>query len=139
MQTNFQKVVEFHKAFGHPHSDEPNLTCSPDLLELRKTLIAEEYNEAMQELHKASLTLAWKGQITKEELELIAGELADVLVVVYGTASVLGIDLDKAYSLKHNANMSKLDPETGKPILREDGKILKGPNFKPADMSKIWE
>lgn len=45
--------------------------------------------------------------------------------------------IDKAFALVHASNMSKLG-EDGKPIRREDGKILKGPNYKPADLSVLF-
>lgn len=47
-----------------------------------------------------------------------------------------------AFEIVHASNMSKLNPETGKPDRREDGKILKGPNYHPPTMEKCvqaWE
>ena len=62
----------------------------------------------------------------------IARELADVVYVAYGTAHVYGIDLDRAVEIVHRSNMTKFDGAT----FREDGKILKGPNFVPPDLSE---
>ena len=57
--------------------------------------------------------------------------LTDILYVTYGYGAALGMDLDTSFKRVHESNMSKLD-EDGKPIFREDGKVLKGPNyFKP--------
>ena len=57
-------------------------------------------------------------------------ELSDLVFVCYQFAAAFGINLDKAMDLVYESNMSKLD-EQGKPIYRVDGKVLKGPNYKP--------
>tara|TARA_R100001594_G_scaffold88057_1_gene122368 strand:+ start:798 stop:1037 length:240 start_codon:yes stop_codon:yes gene_type:complete len=61
-------------------------------------------------------------------------ELADLVYVCYQYAANLEWDLDKALDLVHKSNMSKLD-EDGKPIYRDDGKVLKGPHYKPPNLS----
>jgi predicted HAD superfamily Cof-like phosphohydrolase len=66
----------------------------------------------------------------------LAKELADLLVVAYGTAEVFGIDLDWAFVETMASNMTKLD-SNGKPIYREDGKVLKGPNYRPPNMEVV--
>ena len=48
----------------------------------------------------------------------------------------MGWDLDEAMNRVHLSNMSKLDEE-GKPILREDGKVLKGPNYTPPNLEDL--
>jgi predicted HAD superfamily Cof-like phosphohydrolase len=48
----------------------------------------------------------------------------------------MGWDLDKAMERVHESNMSKLD-EYGKPIYREDGKVLKGPNYNPPNLEDL--
>ena len=63
-------------------------------------------------------------------------ELADLVYVCYQYAENMRWDLDGALDLVHKSNMSKLD-EDGKPIYREDGKVLKGPNYKPPDLSDL--
>jgi len=68
----------------------------------------------------------------------LAKELADLLYVVYGTAAAYGIPIDDVYREVHRSNMSKLGPD-GKPIYREDGKVLKGPNYTPADIQKVLD
>lgn len=65
----------------------------------------------------------------------IAQELADLVYVAYGTALVYGIDLDAAIAEVHRANMSKLDSD-GKPVLREDGKVLKSECYQAPDMRR---
>lgn len=50
----------------------------------------------------------------------------------------MGLDGDRGFTVVHNSNMSKLGSD-GRPIYREDGKVLKGPNYKPADMKDAME
>ena len=66
----------------------------------------------------------------------ILKELADLVYVCYQYAANLGGDLDEAMYRVHESNMSKLD-EDGKPIYREDGKVLKGPNYAPPNLEDL--
>ena len=66
--------------------------------------------------------------------EEVVKELSDLVFVCYQFAATYGIDLDKAMTLVFESNLSKLD-EQGKPIYREDGKVLKGPNYSPPDLA----
>ncbi len=63
-------------------------------------------------------------------------ELADLVYVCYQYAANMGWDLDEAMYRVHESNMSKLD-EHGKPVLREDGKVLKGPNYSPPNLEDL--
>lgn len=119
--SNFKKVEEFHRAFGVTmgNYDMPQFVD----VELRKSLINEEVREVMK---------AFKSG----DLRNLAKELSDLLYVVYGTGVALGLELDKAFDLVHNSNMSKLGDD-GKPVIRDDGKILKGPKYQEPDMSSI--
>ena len=63
-------------------------------------------------------------------------ELADLVYVCYQYAANMGLDLDEAMFRVHQSNMSKLD-EYGKPIYREDGKVLKGPNYQPPNLADL--
>ena len=62
-----------------------------------------------------------------------ADGVIDCIYVAIGTAVANGFasKLRELFEAVHKSNMSKLDPTTRKAIYREDGKILKGPNFKP--------
>jgi predicted HAD superfamily Cof-like phosphohydrolase len=103
--------------------DEFHRVFVPDgihLQSIRATLLDEEHIELQLALQDG-------------DREAIAKELADLVYVTYGTALVYNIDLDEALREVHKSNMSKLG-EDGKPILRADGKVLKGPNYKPPDM-----
>ena len=85
-KTNFEKVQQFHRVFGHKTADKPvdlNQHVLPDEIYndivLRMKLIKEEYDELMVELENAT------------SIENIAKELSDLLYVVYGCADVLEI------------------------------------------------
>jgi predicted HAD superfamily Cof-like phosphohydrolase len=113
--TNLDKVREFHKAFGSPLDVDITKEPKPsDLVCLRVELIEEEYNEIM----------------SAPTYENLLKEFADLVYVIYGFAATFGWDLDTAFNRVHESNMSKLGDD-GKPIYREDGKVLKGPNYKP--------
>lgn len=98
--------------------ERPNIDIDDALAGLRTALLEEE----VQEFAAAS---------DARDLVGIADALADIVYVVYGTALTYGIDLDLVLREVHRSNMSKLDLD-GKPILREDGKVLKsGQYFRP--------
>ena len=73
---------------------------------------------------------------SNEHKENALKELADLIYVCYQYAENMGWNLDEAMHRVHESNMSKLD-EYGKPIYREDGKVLKGPNYQPPDLSDL--
>ena len=127
-------VMEFHKAFGHPVDVVPDA----DLITLRNKLIFEEYAELRNELAAAMVDVETLGEIAPKTKERILKEMADLQYVLSGLAVVLGLPLHVAFNRVHKSNMSKLGAD-GKPILREDGKILKGPNYAPPDLEDLVE
>lgn len=62
-------------------------------------------------------------------------ELADLVYVAFQFAAARGWDLDQALDRVHKSNMSKL--VDGKPLRREDGKVLKGPNYQPPHLEDL--
>ncbi len=86
-------------------------------------MIDEEWSEFHQAFHFES---------SENQLK----ELADLVYVCYQYAANLEWDLDEALKRVHKSNMSKLD-EYGKPIYRADGKVLKGPNYKPPILTDL--
>jgi predicted HAD superfamily Cof-like phosphohydrolase len=118
--TNFEKVAEFMNAFGQTVETEPTWTS---VSELRYDLIDEELKELRQAL------------IERDIVE-VADALTDLLYVVYGAGHSFGLDLDKCFEEVHNSNMTKLGPE-GKPIYREDGKVMKGPGYRAPDLKTL--
>ena len=115
--TNFEKVKEFMTTFGQEVKNKAEFP-NEKVVELRKKLIDEEFNEL-------------KDAINENDLIEVADALTDILVVTYGAGVAFGIDLDKCFKEVHRSNMSKLSKD-GKPIYNEFGKVMKGPNyFKP--------
>jgi predicted HAD superfamily Cof-like phosphohydrolase len=93
---------------------------------MQRNLIVEEFKEFLDA----------DGLLYRENHELKAEalkELADLAYVCYQYAENMSWDLDEALRRVHESNMSKLD-EDGKPIYREDGKVLKGENYKPPNL-----
>ena len=117
--TNFEKVGDFMEAFGQEVLYIPTM---PDfnLSALRLDLIEEE----VQELRD--------GLANKSMLE-IADALTDILYVVYGAGHAFGLDLDDCFHEVHSSNMTKLG-EDGRPMYREDGKVMKGPHYSEPDL-----
>ena len=135
MTSNFEKIKEFHDKFGLPNNENPELIYT----DLRLGLIEEEFNElkeAIDEMDQEMLVYGYNSEQAKNKMADIAKELTDLAYVVYGAATVWGIDLNKCFEEVHSSNMSKLG-ENGKPIYREDGKVLKGPNYRPANLKKV--
>jgi len=120
--TNFEMVGDFMAAFGQNVEVEPTW---PDFStrELRLELISEELSELCQ-------------AVEDRDMIEVADALTDLLYVVYGAGHAFGIDLDECFSEVHCSNMSKLGKD-GKPIYRDDGKVLKGPNYFPPNLEEI--
>ena len=95
----------------------------------QKNLIVEEFKEFLE----AQGMLFMHGSNVQAEC---LKELADLVYVCYQYAENMRWDLDEALNRVHESNMSKLD-EDGHPIYREDGKVLKGPNYKPPNLDDL--
>ena len=108
-----------------------NLKNSADRMTrgVQHKLIVEEFKEFLE----AEGMLFMHGRNHQEHA---LKELADLVYVCYQYAENMGWNLDEALNLVHLSNLSKLD-EDGEPIYREDGKVLKGPNYKPPDLSEL--
>ena len=115
--SNFNKVIQFMTSFGQEVKDSPELADHKTAM-LRLKLILEEYEEL-------------EDAVTEGHLVGIADALTDILYVTYGAGAAYGIEV-------HNSNMSKLG-EDGKPIYREDGKVMKGPNYWEPDLLKVLD
>ena len=120
--TPFELVGDFMEVFGQQVNCEPTLR-DRETQDLRIDLISEELEE---------LQLA----ITNNDIVEVADALTDLLYVVYGAGHAFGIDLDECFMEVHDSNMSKLG-EDGKPIYREDGKVLKGPGYFAPNLEEI--
>ncbi len=109
-----------------------NLKNSADRMTraVQQKLIIEEFKEFLE----AEGMLFMHGRNHQEHA---LKELADLVYVCYQFAENMGWFLDEALNRVHESNMSKLDEE-GNPIYRDDGKVLKGPNYKPPDLSDLF-
>ena len=124
MATNFDRVKAFMLMFNQEVKENPDWPDA-EKMELRVDLIEEELEELKEAIY------SYDGSLID-----VADALTDLLYVVYGAGHSFGIDLDKCFEEVHNSNMSKLG-EDGKPIYREDGKVLKGKNFKEPNLNRI--
>ncbi|UNY97381.1 nucleoside triphosphate pyrophosphohydrolase family protein [Zhouia spongiae] len=125
MKRKLEAVAEFHNAFGLGISDEPIADLGEGKLDLRYKLMAEE-NEEYLEAAK------------NNDLVEVADALGDMLYILCGTILEHGMQhkIEEVFEEIQRSNMSKLD-ENGKPIYREDGKVMKGPHYFKPDIEKI--
>lgn len=126
MKKQIDQVREFHEAFGVDYHEKPTM---PEMNRriLRHHLIAEELNEFAEACEEGNLVE-------------VADALTDLAYVVFGSMIEFGLG-DKAEELfeeVQRSNMSKLG-EDGKPVVREDGKILKGEGYFKPDLKTIIE
>jgi predicted HAD superfamily Cof-like phosphohydrolase len=117
------QVADFHRAYELPLRLTPTAEVGSAQVQLRQALIEEE----VAELAAAA---------ANDDLVGIADALADIVYVAYGTAHVYGIDLDAVLTEVHASNMTKLGAD-GRPVRRADGKILKGPDYRPPDIATV--
>jgi predicted HAD superfamily Cof-like phosphohydrolase len=116
-------VARFHQAFNLPRATRPDAGIPDVLARLRVDLLVEEVGE-------------FADATAQRDLVGIADALADIVYVAYGAAVTYGINLDAALHEVHRSNMSKLD-ENGKPVYREDGKVLKSARYTPPDIRAV--
>ena len=120
-QTPGEMLREFHEVYLCTIGTEDDFN-GPEQ-EMRMDLMREE----MKEL---------EGARDAHDLIEYLDALADIVYIAYGNALHLGYNLDPILEEVHRSNMSKLG-EDGKPIYREDGKVLKGPNYSPPDIAGV--
>lgn len=125
------KVAAFMRAGGQDVSIEPKWDCDipEETKQLRINLVSEEVRELLE-------------AIEQNDFIGIADGIADVLVVVVGTALAYGIPVGLVFDVAHDNNMTKIDLMTGQCIKNEAGKILKPEGFVPANFQeplKIWD
>ena len=125
MQNQLKSVKIFHEAFGIKISNKPTLEVSKDILKLRHSLMEEENNEYLKAVNEGNL------------IE-VADALGDMLYILCGTILTHGFQnlIEDIFDEIQSSNMSKLG-DGGKPIYRNDGKVLKGPNYKKPNIKKF--
>ena len=123
--TTLNSVTRFMKAMKQP----VNVQWDNKTAELRYNLLLEELNEVKEAISYMSAEQIRHGKPSVvAEAELLK-ELCDLQYVLDGFFATFGYLKEPAFNRVHASNMSKLDDD-GKPIYREDGKVLKGPNYK---------
>ena len=126
MKTSFlsEQAKEFRKKYNLKNSAERQTRA------VQHKIIVEEFKEFLE----AEGMLFMHGRNHQEHA---LKELADLVYVCYQYAENMGWLLDEALNRVHISNMSKLG-EDGKPIYRDDGKVLKGPNYKLPTLSDLF-
>tara|TARA_B100000965_G_C19423403_1_gene683158 strand:+ start:372 stop:761 length:390 start_codon:yes stop_codon:yes gene_type:complete len=125
IKKELDSVKLFHKKFNIDYLNEPKANIREEIKQLRFKLMEEENLEYLK--------------ATKEnDLVEIADALGDMLYILCGTIISHGLQnkIEEIFQEIQSSNMSKLG-ENGKPIYREDGKVLKGPNYFKPDIRKI--
>lgn len=124
MNQELKKVAEFHNTFGQEQGMKPRLIDENDF-NLRFNLMKEENDEYLEACQK-------------NDLIEVADALGDQLYILCGTILKHGMHhvIKDVFNEIHASNMSKAGPD-GKPIMREDGKILKGENYFRPDLTKF--
>ena len=124
MDNNIRRVLRFHRTYGVPIAQTPHIDNNEEN-DLRLSLLKEELGELEEAL-------------TNRDQVAVADALADLQVVLDGTFIQLGFWLAKDDLLAevHRSNMSKLMPD-GSVKRREDGKVLKGPNFSEPKLAHV--
>lgn len=120
MKNKIEAVKAFHTAFKIGHRETPKADLGIDKNTLRFNLMKEENEEYLEAANT-------------NDLVEVADALGDMLYILCGTIIEHGMQhkIEEVFEEIHRSNMSKLDTN-GQPIYREDGKVLKGPNyFKP--------
>lgn len=138
-------VRQFHETYAMPISGQaPNVDI--DRLGMRMALIAEEFTELVGAVYGPD-SAALIERAYAEALEADGGQrdtveaadaLGDLIYVIYGMALETGISLPDVLAEIQDSNLSKLGAD-GQPIYREDGKVLKGPNYFPPNIAAVLE
>jgi predicted HAD superfamily Cof-like phosphohydrolase len=125
MEKIIKHVEKFHDSFGIKNNYEPTISLSKEEITLRYNLMKEENDEYLE--------AALNGDLVE-----VADALGDQLYILCGTILKHGLQhkIEEVFEEIQRSNMSKLD-ENGKPIYREDGKILKSNLYFKPDIHSI--
>ena len=125
MKNKIKAVHEFHKAFGLGIQNSPTAELDTHRNLLRYKLMREENEEYLDAANN-------------KDLVEVADALGDMLYILCGTIIEHGMQhkIEEVFDEIQKSNMSKLGAD-GKPIFREDGKVLKGPNYFKPDINSI--
>ena len=115
----------FHKTYGLRHESSPTIGLSDEEMALRHRLMAEENDEYLEAVRAGDMVE-------------VADALGDMLYILCGTMVTHGMQdvMADVFRTIQDSNMSKLGTD-GKPIYREDGKVMKGPNYFRPNISGV--
>jgi predicted HAD superfamily Cof-like phosphohydrolase len=118
-------VTKFHNAFKIIVNQNPTVEIDNALIELRYRLMQEENSEYLE-------------AAKNKDLIEVADALGDMLYILCGTILTHGLQykIEEVFNEIQRSNMSKLGKD-GNPIYRNDGKVMKGPNYFKPDIYKI--
>ncbi len=127
MKKRLEAVRAFHTAFGLGIKDEPAADLGKEKNRLRFELMKEENEEYLQAANSGDLVE-------------VADALGDMLYILCGTILEHGMQhkIEEVFEAIQRSNMSKLGAD-GKPVYREDGKVLKGPDYFPPELSLLFK
>ncbi|GGG56945.1 nucleoside triphosphate pyrophosphohydrolase family protein [Bizionia arctica] len=127
MKNKIEAVKAFHTAFKIGHRETPKAHLGIEKNMLRYKLMREENEEYLEAANN-------------DDLIEVADALGDMLYILCGTIIEHGMQhkIEEVFNEIQRSNMSKLG-ENGEPIYREDGKVLKGPNYFKPNISDILE
>ena len=122
-----EAVGLFHTTYGLRHETAPTVAITPEEMVLRHKLMAEENDEYLE--------AAKAGDMVE-----VADALGDMLYILCGTMVTHGMQdvMADVFRTIQESNMSKLGAD-GQPIYREDGKVMKGPNYFRPDIAGVLE
>tara|TARA_B100001057_G_scaffold29901_1_gene27228 strand:- start:6735 stop:7118 length:384 start_codon:yes stop_codon:yes gene_type:complete len=126
MKKQLNAVKDFHDTFGLNYNDSPTVDLKKKIIELRFNLMKEENEEYFE-------------AASNNDIVEVADALGDMLYILCGTIIEHGMSdiIEDVFDEIQKSNMSKLGAD-GKPIYREDGKVLKGPNYFKPNFSKFF-
>lgn len=127
MKEKIDAVKAFHTAFKLGHREEPRADLGMEKNALRYRLMHEENEEYLEAANN-------------NDLVEVADALGDMLYILCGTIIEHGLQykIEEVFEEIQRSNMSKLG-ENGEPIYREDGKVLKGPNYSKPNIKAILD
>ena len=136
-------VRRFHHVYGLPVQTD-GASLERESLHMRMSLIAEEFAELVGAVYgqaaRAEIESSYRRAVAADDgardTVETADALADLIYVIYGMALETGIDLAAVLAEVQRSNMSKLGAD-GKPVYREDGKVLKGPGYFPPNVEAV--
>lgn len=136
-------VRRFHHVYGLPVQTD-GASLERESLDMRMSLIAEEFSELVGAVYgqaaRAEIESSYRRAVAADDgardTVETADALADLIYVIYGMALETGIDLASVLAEVQRSNMSKLGTD-GKPVYRQDGKVLKGPDYFPPNVEAV--